>query len=213
MTNDQKSVRDWMLAFRQECPEKPTLPSKEIRLLRAKLILEEALETIDALGVNISITDISKDEYQDQCKYLNIKDIEFEPQLAMHNNSLRDIADGCEDIKVVTEGTLVACGLTKELPLKKTSSIPTYGEDIRDPLFDEVMRSNWTKLWSPQEVFVAYKNADGPKGIKNTGGIYYWNNLIATFTGDKYLVKDKDGKVIKSPSYLPVNLNPIIELL
>jgi len=39
----------------QETPSKPTIPDEATRLLRARLILEEALETISALGVEMNL--------------------------------------------------------------------------------------------------------------------------------------------------------------
>lgn len=46
MNKEQKQVREFMQVFGQECPQKPIIPSLEIRKLRAKLIMEEALELI-----------------------------------------------------------------------------------------------------------------------------------------------------------------------
>ncbi|RME85522.1 MAG: hypothetical protein D6785_04320, partial [Planctomycetota bacterium] len=46
----QKRVEEFMRLAGQEIPEVPTLPDEKTRLLRSKLILEEALETIHALG-------------------------------------------------------------------------------------------------------------------------------------------------------------------
>ena len=63
MTENQKQVRDWMSAFGQETPDKPGIPSLEVRKLRAKLILEEALETIvNGLGVEALSGNVDSDE-------------------------------------------------------------------------------------------------------------------------------------------------------
>jgi len=77
----------------QDTPEKAALPSAEILKLRAKLIYEEAMETIHALGFSVKHTENGEEFIQDK-----------EPDLV-------EIADGCADISVVTVGTLIACGI------------------------------------------------------------------------------------------------------
>ena len=207
MTSEQQQVKNWMTSFGQEVPEKPTIPNKEVRLLRAKLILEEALETIDALGVELCI---EKSPENDDTQYVRIQDIEFESMPESSVNDLVDIADGCEDLKVVTEGTLVACGLCK--PRTKTVTegdhYGTYNtriKDMTDPLFDEVMRSNWSKLWTYEESKQVSDNIHLITKIKL--------NLDTPRESTKYLVKDRNGKIIKPPSYLSPNLQPIIDEL
>lgn len=92
----QKSVELFMAKAGQECPTKPCIPSTEIRKLRATLILEEALETINGLGFSIEFSGESKKPFQ------------------LCDNGTPDlieIIDGCCDVKVVTTGTLLACGV------------------------------------------------------------------------------------------------------
>src|SRR6185436_12973045 len=108
MTNEQNQVKQFMTSFGQEVPNKPTIPSLEVRKLRAKLILEEALETIrDGLGI-----DVIFDDFKNDTELLSSKTAKFIFEEANGiTPSLELIADGCEDLKVVTEGCLVACGL------------------------------------------------------------------------------------------------------
>lgn len=47
MTLSQDSVRDFMRAVGQECPDKPTIPDPLIRALRLKLHYEEAVQELD----------------------------------------------------------------------------------------------------------------------------------------------------------------------
>jgi predicted HAD superfamily Cof-like phosphohydrolase len=96
-TQHQINVEKFMAKAGQECPLWPTMPGDEIRLLRAKLILEEALETIHALGFY-------------QCDPKPFVD-EFFLQAARVEPCLIEVVDGCCDLKVVTTGTLSACGL------------------------------------------------------------------------------------------------------
>lgn len=183
MTNEQQQVKQWMKAFGQETPEKPVIPSLEIRKLRAKLIWEEALETITALNIGVYV--LNQDDEYDCIQDLkdDITFTEWDNPLNINKINLAEIADGCEDLKVVTEGTLIACGLLSPIA-------------PHDPLFDEVMRSNKTKLWQTAEVkrIPPYNRFDIKELLPNI-----------------HLVKDESGKVIKSPSYSPANLQPIIE--
>lgn len=108
-SSHQQHVESFMLRARQDVPVTPTIPSVRVRVLRAKLILEEALETIEALGVTVSmhtlaggINHINKHRDLD---YMAMPDEEFD---------LVEVIDGCCDIKVVTTGTLSACGIPDE---------------------------------------------------------------------------------------------------
>jgi predicted HAD superfamily Cof-like phosphohydrolase len=86
------------------------------------LILEEALETINALGFQVMCrvpypqpTEIS----------VTMESVEMKPTL---EPNLIEIADGCADISVVTIGTLSACGIAD------------------GPLLEEVDNSNLQKF-------------------------------------------------------------------
>lgn len=190
MTNEQQQVREWMKSFGQETPDKPTIPSLEVRKLRAKLILEEALECIDALGMQVCFNNGARE-------VLYVPELDCYEMHEWKKPNLALIADGCEDLKVVTEGTLVACGLVKKQNHLPTSSV----EFFEDPLFNEVMRSNWSKMMTKEEVdYLKTKN------FKDLTYKEYW----ATKELKRFIVY-LDGKVIKSPSYSPANLEPIIE--
>ena len=88
---------------------KPTIPSLEDRLLRAKLIMEESLETIEALGFAVWV-----DSNETNHTPLNMGLVDF---IEDGEPNLIEIADGCADITVVTTGTLVTCGI-KDLSLQ-----------------------------------------------------------------------------------------------
>lgn len=108
-----------MLAAQQELPPIPTIPSLEVRILRAKLILEEALEIIeDGLGLGVI--------YQNHVQHRDSGGhIEF---VVIHPGNLIQIADGCADLKVVADGCALACGIDLE------------------PVMAEVHRSNMSKF-------------------------------------------------------------------
>lgn len=101
----QMSVEAFMLRASQEIPVRPVVTvSDSIRLLRAKLILEEALETIQhGLGVGIFLC-CKKEQFA----RLSYEDIEFSTDKPV---SVVDVIDGCCDIAVVATGTLSVFGV------------------------------------------------------------------------------------------------------
>jgi len=100
-SDHQCKVEKFMLAAGQSVPPVITVPSERVRFLRAKLILEEALETIDALGIDILLDDAR----------LTYDCLEF--ALGGEFN-MEEVIDGCCDLGVVTTGTLSACGVPDE---------------------------------------------------------------------------------------------------
>lgn len=75
----------------QSVREKIEVPSAAERLLRAKLIYEEALETIEALGIDFVLG-----------KFVDAGEEAFNP---------KGVLDGVCDLMVVANGTLLTCGL------------------------------------------------------------------------------------------------------
>lgn len=104
----QQRVDQFMRRAKQELPEKPMLPDEKTRLLRAKLILEEAFETIQALGFDVVVND--EYELEDKASFNSF--VEISPSLRGRPADLEGIADGCADIAVVTTGTLSSCGIS-----------------------------------------------------------------------------------------------------
>ncbi len=102
----QRRVEEFMRLAKQTVPEKPVIPGRDVRYLRAKIIFEEALETIEGLGFSVVVTGghrvLSKD-----CYDLS-SDGHIPPDLV-------EIVDGCADLRVVTTGTLSACGVPDRL--------------------------------------------------------------------------------------------------
>lgn len=82
---------------RQKVGDPYTIPDLEIRKLRAKLILEEAFETVRALGFDPMLSAESAIDYA----------ISVDPDL-------EGIIDGCADLNYVLVGTLVSCGVPDE---------------------------------------------------------------------------------------------------
>ncbi len=102
----QLRVEELMLKIPgQDIPNNPTIPDVNTRTLRARLILEEALKTIEALGLKVCLD-------WDQHNEINLNHLAFEPSQKVI--SIPAVIDGCCDLKVVTTGTLSAFGIPDE---------------------------------------------------------------------------------------------------
>ncbi len=107
-TDHQYRVQQFMEKAGQEIPDQPTIPDFEVRKLRARLIFEEAMETIEAMGISIrhhivhSNNEIWLDSFHSTYR------VEF---LNKGECVIEDVADGCADLSVVNEGTLLAFGI------------------------------------------------------------------------------------------------------
>ena len=93
----------------QDTPAETTIPDADTRILRAKLILEEALETVEALGVTVKAGATPVEEEA----LVYAADGEVDVEL---------VVDGCADISVVTVGTLIAFGVDDEPVLEEVDS-------------------------------------------------------------------------------------------
>ena len=82
----------------QATPQEVAAPDEATRLLRARLILEEAMETIHALGVEVRVGGQAAPSGAWACAPSGEVDLE-------------GVVDGCADISVVTIGTLIAFGV------------------------------------------------------------------------------------------------------
>src|SRR4051812_13635762 len=104
-SSHQFKIEKFMRLAGQQVPYAPTLPSREIRMLRATLILEEAIETINGLG--FSVWDKARTENEgaktDGAEHdLMISEVQGLDLVENHGESLMEIVDGCCDISVVT---------------------------------------------------------------------------------------------------------------
>lgn len=113
MKDDQAWVRDFHHLIGATVGSTPAIRDGE---LRARLILEECVETVIGL---LGTYDAKRVVYDVVDAVLD--DADYVPP------SLVAVADGCSDLHVVTFGTEVACGIDSEA------------------VFNEVMTSNMTK--------------------------------------------------------------------
>jgi predicted HAD superfamily Cof-like phosphohydrolase len=100
----QRAAEELMRAAGQTIRDTPGEPSEADRILRAKLILEEALETIDALGVSVWFW-VNE---PDTASCLHMDGLNF---TRTQNFDLIEAVDGCCDLSVVVAGTLSALGV------------------------------------------------------------------------------------------------------
>lgn len=171
MTKEQYQVGEFMSHFGQKTPAFVTIPDRETRKLRAELILEEALETIAALGFDVEWTSIHSQKITKESTAIY-------PTVGGGVCDIYEVADGLADLHYVGYcGTGVA-----------------FGIDM-DPVFQEVHRSNMTKMWTD-------KDLKKVKRLHPTG-------VVETFGQGLHRVK-VGGKVIKSPSFSPPNIKSIL---
>lgn len=140
-------VKTFMQKVGQDTPEIATIPDEKIRILRAKLILEEALETVDALGVSVEIEGTPLTE--GGLRYSAPGEVD-----------LKEVVDGCADISVVTIGTLISFGIDDEPVLQEVdaSNLRKFSEGSyrRDD-------GKWMKPpgWTPPDIMAAIDNGYG----------------------------------------------------
>ena len=140
-------VKAFMQKVGQATPEIATIPDSKIRILRAKLILEEALETVEALGVHVHIEGVELLE-------------EGLVYSASDTVNMQEVADGCADISVVTIGTLIAFGIDDEPLLEEVdaSNLRKFGEGSyrRED-------GKWMKPpgWTPPDIMAAIDRGYG----------------------------------------------------
>ena len=68
------------------------------------------------------------------------------------------------------------------------------------------MRSNWSKMWTENEMEAEISEASSRE-------TYFTRAKLDPDIERPWTAKDDSGKVIKSPSYSPANLQPIIDSL
>lgn len=120
----QQKVREFHRAMGMPAPDVPSLDSVR-RELRARLILEEAIETVAALGFRAFVG--WRDTFSAEGHTSG-------PHITLHragNPDWPDVIDGLCDLRYVTDGTAVEAGI-----------------DLA-AFFAEVHRSNMTKAGGP----------------------------------------------------------------
>lgn len=114
-TDGWHRIRTFMLQAGQVCPDKPTDPPVKICQTRANLMFEEVLETIEK-GLRFKMVD------RNTRRAIKAEDIVLEPMDGAQGwpgPDMIEIIDGCQDVRVVTTGTEIACGV-RDLEIQET---------------------------------------------------------------------------------------------
>jgi predicted HAD superfamily Cof-like phosphohydrolase len=179
----QEDIVTLMRQFEQEVKGAPELPDGATRLLRARLVFEEALEFVRACGCTVEMTK------SDGATAAVIDEISVVVE-ANGSPDFTEYVDGCIDQLVVTYGALNAAGVKAQ------------------SAWDEVQRSNMSKAWphcsACDAVLVggAGEEPVHPDDAGAHGG--NWQMVLKVH-------KREDGKFIKAPTYSPANLKRVIE--
>jgi predicted HAD superfamily Cof-like phosphohydrolase len=180
----QQDIVTLMKQFDQQVKDSPELPDPDTRLLRARLVFEEALEFVKGCGCRVTMpTPASNDG-----KTAIIDDISvvLDPD---GKPDLTEYVDGCIDQLVVTYGALNAAGVKAE------------------PAWDEVQRSNMSKAWPHCSICdaVLERGAGAELGHPKDAPAHDgdWTTVLKVH-------KRPDGKFIKSPTYSPADLKRVI---
>lgn len=139
----QQDIVTLMKQFDQEVKESPELPDAKTRLLRARLVFEEALEFVRACGCTVSMSD--------GAPVIDGISVVLDP---VGTPDLTEYVDGCVDQLVVTYGALNAAGVTVE------------------PAWDEVQRSNMSKAWPHCSVCDAVLERGSGSDLAHPGDSY-----------------------------------------
>lgn len=110
-----RRVRDFMLNAKQETPVNARYPDSRTRELRARLIIEEALETVEALGCHVRVmrTDERGHLVHKDGLLITAKAPDEMPPVT-DAEMLKQVVDGLADTTVVVLGTFIACGVPDE---------------------------------------------------------------------------------------------------
>lgn len=113
MNPNQKRVHDFIARIPAQAKalrDTPGLPPLDVRILRARLMMEELIELIqDGLGLDIWID--AKERVAGVGQFtVNYEDVHFEESHVRKPNVVL-VADGLADCEVVNMGTAAVCGI------------------------------------------------------------------------------------------------------
>lgn len=107
-------VRRMMQAFGQATPGLPELPPVCDRVARARMLLEEVLEYVEAAGLQVRVTTAAADGV---VVPLTMHNVQIDPIVGPCSVSLVEMCDALVDVRVVATGGMVACGV-RDAPLQ-----------------------------------------------------------------------------------------------
>ena len=179
----QEDIVTLMTQFEQEVKTAPELPNEATRLLRARLVFEEALEFVRSCGCNVAMPGLSGEQAAVIDNIHVVVDANGTPDFT-------EYVDGCIDQLVVTYGALCAAGVNAH------------------SAWDEVQRSNMSKAWphcSECDAVLVRGSGEAFAHPEDAGAhAGNWHTVLKVHKRD-------DGKFIKAPTYSPANLKRVIE--
>jgi predicted HAD superfamily Cof-like phosphohydrolase len=177
----QQDIVTLMQLFNQQVKESPELPDPETRLLRARLVFEEALEFVKGCGCTVTMNG------EELAAIIDKIGVVLDPN---GNPDFVEYVDGCIDQLVVTYGALNAAGVKAQ------------------SAWDEVQRSNMSKAWPHCSVCDAVLVRDAGQQLVHPEAASArhddWRPILK-------IHKRPDGKVIKSPTYSPANIRSVLD--
>jgi len=113
----QQLVEELLRGIGHPLPETPQVTDDDRLVLYARLLIEEAMEFLEAAGVELHINTYGKYRINDVTSHrgpIHFKDMEFVKSYP--GGDLVGIADGLGDVMVIAVGGLSLCGI-KDIPL------------------------------------------------------------------------------------------------
>ena len=101
MSKLQSQVREFMTAFGQHIESKPTVPSDDVVRLRARLVVEECFEMLEAM-------------YNDDRLYWVEQDLMYMLRESEVRVDMVELSDAFGDLDYVVEGSRLAFGIDGE---------------------------------------------------------------------------------------------------
>lgn len=111
----QVSVETFMRKSKQQVRDFPQIPTLGERKRQASLLLEETLETIEALGLSVVVV---RDEVYSPKQHTRLTKTAEEKERGPFEFTevgpcdLIEVADGCSDVRYVATGTFSSCGIS-----------------------------------------------------------------------------------------------------
>ena len=189
-----------MQAFGQEVPTETALPSEKIREMRFRLIYEEQEEWetaktyVDKFDAVLDLSYVILGAAID----IGIPEDQLEPRSRPSDYGLEHLNLDLRHATVIPFAKSLINMMLKWV--EEEVAFQGWNQWTMEAGFNEVHRSNMSKMWTRSQVMMR---------LHIDGDIFY---RPAGSNDDLFVVTNpSSGKIIKSPSYAPANLGPILE--
>jgi len=133
---------------RQAIPPRPTIPPMDTRVLRARLIIEEMLELVEALGVSVTVRFPEAQEgFPQSIQIKTLDDLTVMPSgVSAFHLDLDPLVDACCDLIYVAVGTMASCGIADAPHLNAV----TTANDAKFPSGQPIVCAETGKFQKPE---------------------------------------------------------------